>query len=125
MTELEQRVIATLLSKPELVDVVGVNADWFEDTRLKNVLEVLQSLEVNERTTLNVYSELDKYEGQFSYSDLENMRESVFSTASITNDVKALHKLAAKKQLDEAVVLYQMSPKKEELNRLSSDISEP
>lgn len=122
MTELEQRVIATLLSKPELVDVVGVNADWFEDTRLKNVLEVLQSLEVNERTTLNVYSELDKYEGQLSYSDLENMRESVFSTASITNDVKALHKLAAKKQLDEAVVLYQMSPKKEELNRLSSAI---
>ena len=50
------------------------------------------------------------------------MRESVFSTASITSDVKALHKLAAKKQLDEAVVLYQMSPKKEELNRLSSAI---
>lgn len=122
MTELEQRVIATLLSKPELVDSVGINADWFEDTRLKNVLEVLQSLEVNERTTLNVYSELDKYEGQLSYRDLEDMRESVFSTASITSDVKALHKLAAKKQLDEAVVLYQMSPKKEELNRLSSAI---
>lgn len=122
MTELEQRVIATLLSKPELVDSVGINADWFEDTRLKNVLEVLQSLEVNERTTLNVYSELDKYEGQLSYRDLEDMRESVFSTASITSNVKALHKLAAKKQLDEAVVLYQMSPKKEELNRLSSAI---
>ncbi len=89
MTELEQRVIATLLSKPELVDSVGINADWFEDTRLKNVLEVLQSLEVNERTTLNVYSELDKYEGQLSYRDLEDMRESVFSTASITSDVKA------------------------------------
>lgn len=115
-------MIATLLSKPELVDSVGINADWFEDTRLKNVLEVLQSLEVNERTTLNVYSELDKYEGQLSYRDLEDMRESVFSTASITSDVKALHKLAAKKQLDEAVVLYQMSPKKEELNRLSSAI---
>jgi len=53
-------VIATLLSKPELVDVVAINADWFEDTRLKNVLEVLQSLEANERTILNVYSELDK-----------------------------------------------------------------
>lgn len=115
-------MIATLLSKPELVDSVGINADWFEDTRLKNVLEVLQSLEVNERTTLNVYSELDKYEGQLSYRDLEDMRESVFSTASITSDVKALHKLAAKKQLDEAVGLYQMSPKKEELNRLSSAI---
>lgn len=122
MIELERRVIATLLSKPELVDSVGINADWFEDTRLKNVLEVLQSLEVNERTTLNVYSELDKYEGQLSYRDLEDMRESVFSTASITSDVKALHKLAAKKQLDEAVGLYQMSPKKEELNRLSSAI---
>ena len=115
-------MIATLLSKPELVDSVGINADWFEDARLKNVLEVLQSLEVNERTTLNVYSELDKYEGQLSYRDLEDMRESVFSTASITSDVKALHKLAAKKQLDEAVVLYQTSPKKEELNRLSSAI---
>lgn len=122
MNELEQRVIATLLSKPELVDVVGVNADWFEDTRLKNVFEVLQSLEANERTTLNVYSELDKYEGQFSYRDLEDMRESVFSTASIASDVKALHKLAAKRQLDEAVALYQVSPKKEELNRLSSAI---
>lgn len=122
MNELEQRVIATLLSKPELVDVVGVNADWFEDTRLKNVFEVLQSLEANERTTLNVYSELDKYEGQFSYRDLEDMRESAFSTASIASDVKALHKLAAKRQLDEAVTLYQVSPKKEELNRLSSAI---
>lgn len=122
MNELEQRVIATLLSKPELVDVVAINADWFEDTRLKNVLEVLQSLEANERTILNVYSELDKYEGQFSYSDLENMRESVFSTASITSDVKALHKLAAKKQLDEAVVSYQRSPKKEEVSQLASAI---
>lgn len=122
MNELEQRVIATLLSKPELVDVVGLNADWFEDTRLKNVFEVLQSLEANERTTLNVYSELDKYEGQFSYRDLEDMRESVFSTASIASDVKALHKLAAKRQLDEAVAVYQVSPKKEELNRLSSAI---
>lgn len=122
MNELEQRVIATLLSKPELVDVVGVNADWFEDTRLKNVFEVLQSLEANERTTLNVYSELDRYEGQFSYRDLEDMRESAFSTASIASDVKALHKLAAKRQLDEAVALYQVSPKKEELNRLSSAI---
>ena len=122
MNELEQRVVATFLSKPELVDVVGINAEWFEDTRLRNVLEALQSLEVNERTTLNVYSELDKYDGQFSYKDLEDMRDSIFSTASITNDVKALHKLAAKKKLDEAVALYQMSPKKEEVSQLASAI---
>ena len=122
MNELEQRVIATFLSKPELVDIVSVNATWFEDPRFRNVVEVLQSLDANERTMLNVYNELDKYEGQLSYSDLENMRESVFSTASITGDVKALHKLAAKKKLDEAVVLYQMSPKKEELSQLASAI---
>lgn len=120
MNELEQRVIATFLSKPELVDIVSVNATWFEDTRFRNVVEVLQSLDANERTTLNVYSELDKYDGQLSYKDLEDMRASVFSTAGITSDIKALHKLAAQRKLDEAIAIYQLSQKKEELSQLSA-----
>lgn len=122
MTELEQRVIAVLLSKPELVDAIAINDDWFQDIRLRNVLEALQRLNVSERTTLNVYSELDKYDGQLSYKDLEDMRESVFSTTSITSDVKALHKLATQRKLDEAISIYQQSPKKEELSQLSSAI---
>ncbi len=122
MTELEQRVIAVLLSKPELVDAIAINADWFQDIRLRNVLEALQRLNASERTTLNVYSELDKYAGQLSYKDLEDMRESVFSTTSITSDVKALHKLATQRKLDEAISIYQQSPKKEELSQLSSAI---
>lgn len=122
MTELERRVIAVLLSKPELVDAIAINGEWFQDIRLRNVLEALQKLNASERTTLNVYSELDKYAGQLSYKDLEDMRESVFSTTSITSDVKALHKLATQRKLDEAISIYQQSPKKEELSQLSSAI---
>lgn len=122
MTELERRVVAVLLSKPELVDAIAINGEWFQDIRLRNVLEALQRLNASERTTLNVYSELDKYAGQLSYKDLEDMRESVFSTTSITSDVKALHKLATQRKLDEAISIYQQSPKKEELSQLSSAI---
>lgn len=120
MNELEQRVIATLLSKPELVDAVSVNVSWFEDIRFRNVLEALQRLDATERTTLNVYNELDKYDGQLTYKDLEDMRASVFSTAGITSDIKALHKLAAQRKLDEAIAIYQLSQKKEELSQLSA-----
>ena len=120
MNELEERVTARLLSKPELVDAVSVNASWFEDTRYRNVIEALQRLDPAERTMLNVYNELDKYEGQLSYKDLEDMRASVFSTAGIMSDVKALHKLAAQRELDTAMISYQSSQKKEDLNRLSA-----
>lgn len=113
-------MIATLLSKPELVDAVSVNASWFEEVRFRNVLEALQRLDATERTTLNVYNELDKYDGQLTYKDLEDMRASVFSTAGITSDIKALHKLAAQRKLDEAIAIYQLSQKKEELSQLSA-----
>lgn len=120
MNELEERVTAILLSKPELVDAVSVNASWFEDTRYRNVIEALQRLDPAERTMLNVYNELDKYEGQLSYKNLEDMRASVFSTASIMSDVKALHKLAAQRELNTAMISYQSSQKKEDLNQLST-----
>lgn len=120
MNELEKRVIATLLSKPELVDAVSVNVSWFEDIRFRNVLEALQRLDSTERTTLNIYNELDKYDGQLTYKELEDMRASVFSTAGITSDIKALHKLAAQRKLDEAIAIYQLSQKKEELSQLSA-----
>lgn len=120
MNDLEQRVIAILLSKPELVDAVSLNASWFENISFRNVAEVLQRLDATERTMLNIYNELDKYEGQLTYKDLEDMRASVFSTVGITSDIKALHKSAAQRKLDEAIVIYQQSPKKEELSQLST-----
>ena len=120
MNELEERVTAILLNKPDLVDVVSVSVSWFEDEGYRNVIEALQRLEPAERTILNVYNELDKYEGQLSYKDLEDMRASVFSTAGIMSDVKALHKLAAQRELDTAMISYQSSQKKEDLNRLSA-----
>ena len=72
MNELEERVTAILLNKPDLVDVVSVNASWFEDEGYRNVIEALQRLDPAERTILNVYNELDKYEGQLNYNDLED-----------------------------------------------------
>lgn len=113
-------MIAILLSKPELVDSVAVNPNWFSDPRYKDTVEAMQSLDSAERTILNVYNELDKYEGQLSYKDLMNMRDEVFSTASIMNDIKALRKVSAQKAFEEAIALYQLSPKKEELNQLSA-----
>lgn len=120
MNELEERVTAILLNKPDLVDAVSVNASWFEDEGYRNVIEALQRLDPAERTILNVYNELDKYEGQLSYKNLEDMRASVFSTVGIMSDVKALHKLAAQRELDTAMISYQSSQKKEDLNRLST-----
>lgn len=102
------------------MDSVAVNSNWFSDPRYKDTVEAMQSLDSAERTILNVYNELDKYEGQLSYKDLMNMRDEVFSTASIMNDVKALRKVSAQKAFEEAIALYQLSPKKEELNQLSA-----
>ena len=102
------------------MDSVAVNPNWFSDPRYKDTVEAMQSLDSAERTILNVYNELDKYEGQLSYKDLMNMRDEVFSTASIMNDVKALRKVSAQKAFKEAIALYQLSPKKEELNQLSA-----
>lgn len=120
MNELEQRVIAALLSKTELTDIIAINSNWFEDVRFRNVIEALQRLDSTERTTLSVYNELDKYEGQLTYKDLEDLRSSAISTAGIMNDVKALHKVAAQRKLDEAISIYQLSQRKEELSQLSS-----
>lgn len=102
------------------MDSVAVNPNWFSDPRYKDTVEAMQSLDSAERTILNVYNELDKYEGQLSYKDLMNMRDEVFSTASIMNDIKALRKVSAQKAFEEAIALYQLSPKKEELNQLSA-----
>lgn len=120
MNELEQRVIAALLSKTELTDIIAINSNWFEDVRFRNVIEALQRLDSTERTTLSVYNELDKYEGQLTYKDLEDLRLSAISTAGIMNDVKALRKVAAQRKLDEAIAIYQLSQRKEELSQLSS-----
>lgn len=120
MNELEQRVIAALLSKTELTDIIAINSNWFEDVRFRNVIEALQRLDSTERTTLSVYNELDKYEGQLTYKDLEDLRLSAISTAGIMNDVKALRKVAAQRKLDEAIGIYQLSQRKEELSQLSS-----
>lgn len=120
MNELEQRVIAALLSKTELTDIIAINSNWFEDVRFRNVIEALQRLDSTERTTLSVYNELDKYEGQLTYKDLEDLRSSAISTAGIINDVKALRKVAAQRKLDEAISIYQLSQRKEELSQLSS-----
>lgn len=120
MNELEQRVIAALLSKTELTDIIAINSNWFEDVRFRNVIEALQRLDSTERTTLSVYNELDKYEGQLTYKDLEDLRSSAISTAGIMNDVKVLRKVAAQRKLDEAIAIYQLSQRKEELSQLSS-----
>lgn len=120
MNDLEQRVIAALLSKTELTDIIAINSNWFEDVRFRNVIEALQRLDSTERTTLSVYNELDKYEGQLTYKDLEDLRSSAISTAGIMNDVKALRKVAAQRKLDEAIAIYQLSQRKEELSQLSS-----
>lgn len=113
-------MIAALLSKTELTDIIAINSNWFEDVRFRNVIEALQRLDSTERTTLSVYNELDKYEGQLTYKDLEDLRLSAISTAGIMNDVKALRKVAAQRKLDEAIAIYQLSQRKEELSQLSS-----
>lgn len=113
-------MIAALLSKTELTDIIAINSNWFEDVRFRNVIEALQRLDSTERTTLSVYNELDKYEGQLTYKDLEDLRSSAISTAGIMNDVKALRKVAAQRKLDEAIAIYQLSQRKEELSQLSS-----
>lgn len=122
MHELEERVIATLLKDPKLLDTVDINASWFTDQRYREILSVMQNMNQTERTALNIYNELDHYEGMFSYRDLMALQDTVFSTANFANEVKALRKIAVQKSLDEAVALYQMSPGKESLANLSASI---
>lgn len=122
MHELEERVIATLLKDPKLLDTVDINASWFTDQRYREILSVMQNMDQAERTALNIYNELDHYEGMFGYRDLMALQDTVFSTANFANEIKSLRKIAVQKSLDEAVALYQMSPGKESLAKLSASI---
>lgn len=117
------RIVETLLNKPELVDSIYINVDWFTDIKLRNIVKAMQSLDLQERTLLNIFNEMDN-DGSVEYKHLVDIQSGFVTSASIESDVKSLHKLYAQRNLEVSMDVYKQYPKKQELANLSEAIAE-
>lgn len=123
MNEIELRIVETLLNKPELIDETYINVDWFTEIKLRNIVEAMQKLDLQERTLLNIFIEMNN-DGSVEYKDLVDMQGLFVTSASFGNDVKSLHKLYAQRILETSMDVYKQNPKKQELANLSEAIAE-
>ncbi len=117
------RIVETLLNKPELIDSIYINTDWFTDIKLRNIVKAIQSLDLQERTLLNIFNEMDN-DGSVEYKNLVDIQGGFVTSASIESDVKSLHKLYAQRNLEVSMDVYKQYPKKQELANLSEAIAE-
>lgn len=117
------RIVETLLNKPELIDSIYINTDWFTDIKLRNIVKAMQSLDLQERTLLNIFNEMDN-DGSVEYKHLVDIQSGFVTSASIDSDVKSLHKLYAQRNLEVSMDVYKQYPKKQELANLSEAIAE-
>ena len=123
MNEVELRIVETLLNKPELIDSTYINTDWFTEIKLRNIVEAMQKLDLQERTLLNIFTEMNN-DGSVEYKHLVDMQGLLVTSASFENDVKSLHKLYAQRILETSMDVYKQNPKKQELANLSEAITE-
>lgn len=117
------RIVETLLNKTELIDSTYINAEWFTDIKLRNIVKAMQSLDLQERTLLNIFNEMDN-DGSVQYKNLVDIQGGFVTSASFENDVKSLHKLYAQRNLEVSMDVYKQYPKKQELANLSEAIAE-
>lgn len=123
MNEIELRIVETLLNKPELIDSTYINIDWFTEIKLRNIVEAMQKLDLQERTLLNIFTEMNN-DGSVEYKHLVDMQGEFVTSANFGNDVKSLHKLYAQRILETSMDVYKQNPKKQELTNLSEAIAE-
>lgn len=123
MNEIELRVVETLLNKPELIDSTYINTDWFTEIKLRNIVEAMQGLDLQERTLLNIFTEMNN-DGSVEYRNIVDLQSGFVTSASFENDVKSLHKLYAQRVLETSMEIYKQYPKKQELANLSEAIAE-
>ena len=116
------RIVETLLNKPESIDSTYINVDWFTDIKLRNIVKAMQSLDLQERTLLNIFNEMDN-DGSVEYKNLVDIQGGFVTSASFENDVKSLHKLYAQRNLEVSMDVYKQYPKKQELANLSEAIA--
>lgn len=117
------RIVETLLNKPELIDSTYINVDWFTDIKLRNIVKAMQSLDLQERTLLNIFNEMDN-DGSVEYKHLVDIQGGFITSGSFESDVKSLHKLYAQRNLEVSMDVYKQYPKKQELANLSEAIAE-
>ena len=67
------RIVEILLNKPELIDSIYINTDWFTDIKLRNIVKAMQSLDLQERTILNIFNEMDN-DGSVKYKNLVDIQ---------------------------------------------------
>ncbi|PAY53541.1 replicative DNA helicase [Ligilactobacillus salivarius] len=123
MNGIEMRIVETLLNKPELIDSIYINTDWFTDIKLRNIVKAMQSLDLQERTLLNIFNEMDN-DGSVEYKHLVDIQGGFITSGSFESDVKSLHKLYAQRNLEVSMDVYKQYPKKQELANLSEAIAE-
>lgn len=114
MNGIELRIVETLLNKPELIDSTYINTDWFTEIKLRNIVEAMQGLDLQERTLLNIFTEMNN-DGSVEYKHLVDIQSGFVTSASFENDVKSLHKLYAQRVLETSMEIYKQYPKSKNL----------
>ena len=81
MNGIELRIVETLLNKPELIDSTYINTDWFTEIKLRNIVEAMQGLDLQERTLLNIFTEMNN-DGSVEYKHLVDIQSGFVTSAS-------------------------------------------
>lgn len=123
MKELELRVAAVLLNRPELLEANYVDPKWFESFNVRCVIDALCTLDPNERSLLNVFNEVQN-KSTIKYSDLIKLQGMSITSANLSSDLKSIHKAYAERNLELGMQAYQNSKTKQELDNLSNAITE-
>ena len=123
MKELELRVAAVLLNRPELLEANYVDPKWVESFNVRCVIDALCTLDPNERSLINVFNEVQS-KSTIKYSDLIQLQGMSITSANLSSDLKSIHKAYAERNLELGMQAYQNSKTKQELDNLSNAITE-
>lgn len=111
-SEVEQSIIIALLHDPELTETISINSDWFVDQNYRALFEALNELHGADISLLSIWGKARSIDKRFglSYDNLNELHRLYITAANLQSDVAALHKLAMKRDLDNAIEKYRQNP---------------
>lgn len=90
--ELEREIIGSLLKKPELIDNVYLELEWFMNPVYQEIYNTLALLKGKTKSLFDIYAHLKagNQQTQIAFKHLEEIEKSVVTTAHLQDNVKVL-----------------------------------
>lgn len=110
--DIEGSIIIVLLNDPHLINTVAVNSEWFVDHNYKAIFDAIDELGGSDAELMNIYGKAKMIypDLTLSFHELIKLQGQFITAANLYSNVKYLHKLAVKRDVDVAVRNYQKSP---------------